>query len=98
MDNVLIDVDTSTIEHLDFVPALPCEHSWHERAHRRDDLAAWVQHSTCPGCKDHGTILICESGKAWMLGQEAFTHHSGCKQTFRREDWGLAYTPISEVQ
>lgn len=55
---------TTAIEHLDFTPALPCEHSWHGRGGIHSGPARFILDAGCPACPDRVSLLICESGWA----------------------------------
>jgi hypothetical protein len=58
--------ELETIEHLDFQPELPCEHSNHEYGHVPHRPAAYLiwGHTSC--CGQNREFLLCERG--WQLG------------------------------
>ena len=93
-----LDVDTSTIEHLDFVPC--CEHSRHRRPGGEDAPSAqWLLHSKCPSCSLEDSILLCRTCR-WLLFGGALRDNSpgGCGRSEPAGDWILLWTPIVEVQ
>lgn len=54
----------TTIEHLDFTPSLPCEHSQHAR--HGDAPATLYVDATCRECGDSARYLLCLPGYARM--------------------------------
>lgn len=57
---------------INFELAPPCEHSEHEG----NEAAAYLIRSTCPGCPDAGTLLICNP--CYKLGLECVLECDFC--------------------
>ena len=96
-----LDVDTSTIELLDFVPELPCEAKAHGTGHTDcREGARWVQRSVCPACGQRDTLLVCERKRQFMrsLSDIKDTGLTGCRAHSPADLWSLTYDPIPEVR
>lgn len=56
-----IDTDLTTIEHLDWEPALKCEHSQHDQSRGSHRGPAWVLVDIhCPHCSQAARFAFCE--------------------------------------
>ena len=71
------DLDLSVIEHLDFTPTLPCEHSRHEETHR-DEPGKYLVVHLCHECDFTVKYVICESGWKRLEGRDDLHCHRGC--------------------
>ena len=80
--DVTHDVDLTSIEHLDFDPEFPCEHSSHDARHN-DEPAKYLVEGSCPNCLGFVRYMICESG-CIDLGRIT-VRCKGCRITGTRE-------------
>lgn len=82
------DRGIDTLDSLDFVITLPCEHSKHESAHISDQ-SAWGLCYVLTPCGDETRYLICKSG--WNVLTGASKVHcpknlGGCGEVHDREE------------
>lgn len=73
VDNPLTDI--IVLSQFDMDQAPPCEHSQHGELHN-DDPAAYVIRSTCRGCPDAMTLLICNP--CYTDGMDAYLECEVC--------------------
>lgn len=78
--STLTDVETraDALSALDFEPALPCEHSTHDRLHQPGDPAAWVVLNICPSCGHTRSYLLCDSGHELFLRPDSMFECEFC--------------------
>lgn len=85
-------IDLNVIEHLDFDPTLPCEHSMHAVSHAADQQASWVARVACVGCHMRATYMICDSGRIRLMGRRGSCTTCGL---IHDPGAGIAFAPIA---
>lgn len=80
-----------SIAHLDFTPALPCEHSQHDILHA-DEPATWITQFSCDACPYTSKYLICESGRVRLM--TSIFRCRGCRLACTYLDGTLMFTPL----
>lgn len=89
MTAVDLTIDTGTIEHLDFEPVIPCEHSAHATRHADGPAMFLARRDTCPKCgRTAKTYSICLYGRELMgrSGIRCPLHRGGCGHTSTRDE------------
>ena len=81
--------DVAAIEHLDFEPTIPCEHSAHAARHADEPAMFLVGRDACPRCgRSAKTYALCLSGWELMgrVGIRCPPHRGGCGYESPRDE------------
>lgn len=92
-----LDIDTTTIEALDFTPG--CEHKHHDGdTLRHYGPAEWFQRGTCPTCEDNLNALVCDRWRqtvsTWARTNYMKATCPACHNSFLVAESNLTFTKI----
>lgn len=71
------------IGHLDFEPAIDCEHNQHTERHDKEAAALYVR-GRCPHCQVQAEYFLCRSG--WRVMEKDSLECEHCKKEAPRND------------
>ena len=82
--------DVGTIEHLDFEPTIPCEHSEHGERHADEPAMFLVRRHACPMCgRAANTYALCLYGWEYLgrVNVRCTRSRGGCGYAMSRDEW-----------